>query len=113
MKTLITVLLCVLLSQVAPIRLNAEPPPKDSILLGAILVAVCAVGAYAVVHIYGKYEEQTGPVTCVLLKSYSHGAGTWIPVATNTVVLNGRNLIEIFRERMTDPTAFYKVQIVN
>jgi hypothetical protein len=113
MKTLITVLLCVLLSQVAPIRLNAEPPPKDTVVLVAFIVAICAVGVYAVVHIYGKYEEQTGPVTCVLLKSYSHGAGTWSPVATNTVILNGRNPIEVFRDRMTDPTAFYKVQIVN
>lgn len=94
-------------SQGKPHQGGPQPPTENVGIAGGILILVVVTAAvYAVWKVKSTLPSDTRPVTLVLEKSYDHG--TWTPVTTNTVTLNGTNAIEFFRAEMTDQMAFYR-----
>lgn len=127
MKTIISVVLITALA-CAPLNLDATPPPpqnppgdttegerrpkvntSDSWALAAIVLTAAAVGAYIVLKVHSKYKISRGPVTLVLESSADNA--NWLPVATNTVVLNGQEPMEAFRDVRRDFCKFYRVRV--
>lgn len=91
---------------------NDQPvkPDKEYALQIAVVLVVLVAGATVIYKVKTTFPNVTGPVTLVLEKSLDHGS--WSPVVTNTVVLNGTNAIEFFRSDMTDPSAFYRAKLL-
>lgn len=108
MKSILSIILslCLTAMSVQAQSTNAPGPGPDSVIVVAFWIAVTSAGLIATIWVCSKYSNNT-PVTLVLQKS-TDGGGTWTPVYTNTVVLNGTKPIEFFKDRMTDDLAFYR-----
>jgi hypothetical protein len=117
MKTTIALILCACLATSgvrAEVRKEKQPPVKKEdrqpqFFWGVLLVlSITAAGAYVVIKVSSKFPSPQTPVRVVLEKSYDNA--TWTPVVTNTVILNGQQPVELFRDHMTDFTAMYRAR---
>lgn len=78
-------------------------------VIGGIVLAIGGTAVYCIVKVCGKLPSDKGTVTLILEKSPDHA--TWMPIATNTVTLNGQEPIEIFSEVIRkDQNAFYRTR---
>ncbi|MEI8281881.1 MAG: hypothetical protein WCG75_05715 [Armatimonadota bacterium] len=113
MKTFLSIILFVALvhATTAQAQTNDPPPvqPKNVLLAWLVLTAL-TVGIVIIIKVNSTLPSQTSPVTLVLEKSYYDG--NWVAVSTNTVTLNGRTPIEVFRADMTDQVACYRARVV-
>lgn len=119
MKTILAFILAGLLAA-EPLHLSAqsfqgrqaaaEMQTKSVVIVFALTLSVLVVGTYAIFKVSQNIPNQHTPVTLVLESTADFG--TWTPIATNTVVLNGQTPLEAFREKMTDPCRFYRARVV-
>ena len=111
MKTILSIFLCAaLVNATAQAQTNPPPVQPKSAALAMLVIAAAIVGLVIIIKVNSTVPSQHSPVTLVLEKSYDHG--TWTPVATNTVVLNGQTPVEVFRDKMTDELAFYRARVL-
>lgn len=85
---------------------SPTPTPNFGAAGGILVLVVLAAAGWAIYKVKSTIPSDNRPVTFVLERSYDHG--TWTPIFTNTITLNGTNAIEFFREQMTDQMAFYR-----
>ncbi len=113
MKTIIlsTLVACLLLAWTPVIR-GAEstnlPPAEQHLVAGIILVGIALIAGAVVVHLSTKNKQPMGPVDVVLQGSADNV--TWENIVTNTVVLNGRDPLEIYREYPRRDGKFYRAK---
>lgn len=111
MKTIITILLAAALLQATMVRAETtnDPPTNGSVLLGALVISAAVIGLIIIIKVNATVPSRTSPVTLVLERSYYDG--NWVPLATNTVILNGLQPVEVFRQYMTDEVACYRARV--
>lgn len=91
-------------------RKKATPQVQEgSLALAALVLTVAAVAAYVVIKVHSNHKQFKGPVTLVLEKSGDNV--NWVAVATNRVVLNGEDPMEVFREVRKDGHSFYRARV--
>ena len=113
MKTILSILLCVVLVHATTAQAQTNDPPPvqpNNVLLAGLVLTALVVGIVIIIKVNSTLPSQTSPVTLVLEKSYYDA--NWVPQATNTVILNGRTPIEVFRADMTDEVACYRARVL-
>ena len=110
--TILSIILCgaLLHATTAQAETTNDPPPNGTILLGVLVLSAAVIGVIIIIKVNSTLPSQTSPVTLVLEKSYYDA--NWVPQATNTVILNGRTPIEVFRADMTDEVACYRARVL-
>jgi hypothetical protein len=103
MKTLIAIALACMLAVEVPAQ--TDPKPTGAVL-AVLVVSAAIVGIYIIVKVNATCPDRTGTVTLVLERSPD--CKNWVPVATNTVTLNGVKPIDCFCEPANDPLSFYR-----
>lgn len=80
---------------------------QESILVVVLVLTCIAAGGCAILYVHAKMDKYNAEVTLVLEKSRDQK--NWWIVKTNTVHLDGRKDIEVFREEIeSDEMAFYR-----
>jgi hypothetical protein len=113
MKTILSILLCAALVHATTAQAQTNDPPPmqpQGVALAVLIITAAVVGIVIIIKVNSTVPSQHSPVTLVLEKSYDNG--TWTPVATNTVILNGQQPVDVFRQQMTDDLAFYRAHVL-
>ncbi len=112
MKTITTILLVLVLAW-TPLHAGEStntPPTEKSLALAAFLISAALVAGAIVIYVQKRDHQPTGPVDVVLEGSADNVH--WNPILTNTVVLNGRLPIEIYREHpIRRDGRFYRAKV--
>jgi len=109
--TFLSIILCAALLSATTVQAETtNNPPNQTAFLAAFVITIGVIGVIILIKVHSTIPDQHVPVTLVLEKSYYDG--NWIPQATNTVTLNGRTPIEVFRADMTDEVACYRARVL-
>lgn len=126
MKTFISIMLAAAITWVpfeslaqtnAPTSKPVTTQVKDDKNIGLICFLILSATAAGIYIVWKVHSSTCGPPACtnkrLILECNNRTTGEWVPIATNDIAGVCTNPIEVFRTRMTDDTAWYRVQITD
>lgn len=122
MKTLICVILAALMAYMpmqAQVITNTTAPsatqqgkdPNSQMILCLLMLGCAAAGGYVIFHVWSSTCASCKNKKLVLYRD--HMDDNWIPIATNYVAGVCTNKIEVFRDKMTEDTCRYRVEVLD